>query len=337
MQEFIVKENQAGQRLDKFLHKYLPQAGTGFLFKMLRKKNITLNGKKAEGKEILALNDRVQCFFSQETFAKFSGREADSFEVTSEEGIDVSQYLQAYESLQIPQDAVLYEDAHVLVLNKPAGILTQKAGEEDSSLNEWMIGYLLHTQKITAGELALFKPSVCNRLDRNTSGLVLCGISLKGSQELSKLIRDREVKKYYRTIVKGVLKQAAVLKGSLQKNKANNMVTVTIEGSQIKTSYEPLQVLQKELTYLEVELITGKTHQIRAHLSAIGHPLIGDTKYGNKALNQKVEKRYGQRYQLLHAYRLEFPKLEGALSALSEKQLIAPLPGTFQKILEDLA
>lgn len=337
MQEFIVKENQAGQRLDKFLHKYLPQAGTGFLFKMLRKKNITLNGKKAEGKEILELNDKVQCFFSEETFAKFSGREGTSFEVVSAMGIDVTEYVQAYEGLKIPPDAILYEDSHVLVLNKPAGILTQKAGESDKSLNEWMIGYLLHAGKITAEELALFKPSVCNRLDRNTSGLVLCGISLKGSQELSKLIRDREVKKYYRTIVKGVLKQGAVLKGSLQKNTTRNMVTVNIGGSEIRTAYEPLQVLQKELTYLEVELITGKTHQIRAHLSSIGHPLMGDTKYGNKVLNQKVEKRYGQCYQLLHAYRLEFPKLEGTLSALSEKQLVAPLPGTFQKILEDLA
>ncbi len=337
MQEFIVKENHAGQRLDKFLHKYLPLAGTGFLYKMLRKKNITLNGKKAEGKEILAFNDKIQCFFSEETFAKFSGRDGAFREQDAPGQVEVTEYENAYKRLNLPTDTVLYVDDHVLVLNKPAGILTQKAKDTDMSLNEWMIGYLLHTGKITAEELALFKPSVCNRLDRNTSGLVLCGISLKGSQELSRFIRDREVKKYYRTIVKGVLKQGALLKGSLKKNKSNNIVTVSIEGSEIQTAYEPLQILQKELTYLEVELITGKTHQIRAHLSSIGHPIIGDTKYGNKALNQKVEKLYGQRYQLLHAYRLEFPRLEGALSALSEKELIAPLPITFHNILEELS
>ena len=337
MQEFVVKQNQAGQRLDKFLHKYLPLAGTGFLYKMLRKKNITLNGKKAEGKEILQLDDKVQCFFSEETFAKFTGQavvlEADA----PAAGIDIAEYEKAYKSLKIPASAILYEDEYVLIINKPAGVLTQKAKESDASLNEWMIGYLLQKGKITASELKLFKPSVCNRLDRNTSGLVLCGVSLIGSQELSRLIRDREVKKYYRTIVKGELKQGAVLEGSLQKNESTNTVTVTIEGSEIKTAYEPVRTLKKNLTYLEVELITGKTHQIRAHLASIGHPLIGDTKYGNRAVNQKVEKTYGLRHQLLHAYRMEFPKLEGALHNLSGQVILAPLPEQFTTILEDLS
>ncbi len=350
MQEFIVEQNQAGQRLDKFLHKYLPAAGTGFLYKMLRKKNITLNGKKAEGKEVLQLNDKVQCFFSEETFLKFGGivQDAATVSVTTDNSkghkiasagsnLDVAPYEKAYRSLKISENAVLYEDDHVLILNKPAGVLTQKAKDTDVSLNEWMIGYLLQKRKITAGELALFKPSVCNRLDRNTSGLVLCGISLKGSQELSRLIRDREVRKFYRTIVKGELKQGAVLQGSLQKNAATNTVTVTVEGSEIQTAYEPVQSLKHKLTYLEVELITGKTHQIRAHLASIGNPLIGDTKYGNKATNQKAEQSYQLRHQLLHAYRMEFPKLEGALEKLSEQVIVAPLPKQFIKILEDLS
>lgn len=340
MQEIIIEQNQAGQRLDKFLHKYLPQAGSSFLYKMLRKKNITLNGKKAEGKEILQLNDKVQCFFSEETFAKFSGREVTNTPdgtVETVATVDVSEYREAFRSLPVKESHILYEDAHVLVINKTAGVLTQKAKENDYSLNEWLIGYLLETGKITAKELALFKPSVCNRLDRNTSGMVLCGISLQGSQELSRLIRDREVKKYYRTIVKGVLKEGALLEGSLQKNQATNTVTVSVEGSEIKTAYEPVQTLQHGMTYLEVELITGKTHQIRAHLASIGHPLIGDTKYGNKVVNQKVEKTYGLKNQLLHAYRMEFPKLEGALAGLSEQVLVAPLPQKFVRILEDLS
>lgn len=338
MQEIRIEQNQAGQRLDKFLHKYLPQAGTSFLYKMLRKKNITLNGKKAEGKEILQLHDKVQCFFSEETFAKFSGRsEAVSAEGTEDAGMDVTEYTEAYTSLPLTEDNIIYEDAHVLVVNKPVGVLTQKAKDSDNSLNEWLIGYLLQTGRMTARELALFKPSVCNRLDRNTSGMVLCGVSLQGSQELSRLIREREVKKYYRTIVKGVLKQGAVLEGALVKNQVTNTVTVSVEGSEIKTAYEPVQELQHGMTYLEVELITGKTHQIRAHLASIGHPLIGDTKYGSKAVNQKVEKIYGLKNQLLHAYRMEFPKMNGALSGLSERVLLAPLPQKFVRILEDLS
>lgn len=336
MQEFIIEQNQAGQRLDKFLHKYLPLAGTSFLYKMLRKKNITLNGKRAEGKEILQLQDKVQCFFSEETFAKFSGTITDNMKEGNSPKQDVSEYKKAYKSLKIDPSHILYEDAHVLILNKPAGILTQKAKDSDISLNEWMIGYLLDKGHLTAEELKLFKPSVCNRLDRNTSGLVLCGISLAGSQELSKLIRERSVRKFYRTICSGVLTQKAVLKGALTKDASTNTVKISIEGSEIETAYEPLLTLKRNMTYLEVELITGKTHQIRAHLASTGHPLIGDGKYGNAKVNQKVLELYQLKNQLLHAYRMEFPVLEGTLEGLSGKVIQAPLPKQLNRILEDL-
>ncbi len=344
MQEIIIGQNQAGQRLDKFLHKYLPNATTSFLYKMLRKKNITLNGKKAEGKEILQLQDKVQCFFAEETFAKFSGKEMQTTVSGNKNNSPISmtatrtiaEYQKAYKELSLTADSILYEDTDVLILNKPAGVLTQKANNNDVSVNEWMIGYLLDTGKLTAEDLALFKPSVCNRLDRNTSGIVLCGISLKGSQVLSQLIRDRKVKKFYRTICKGTISQAAFIKGSLYKDEKTNTVTINIEGSQIQTAYEPIKLLHKNLTFLEVELITGKTHQIRAHLSSIGHPLMGDTKYGNRALNEQAKKHYHLQHQLLHAYRLEFPQLTDGLTQLSEKVITAPLPRIFEQILEDL-
>ena len=167
MQQLTIGKNQAGQRLDKFLKKAFPNAGTGFLYKMLRKKNITLNGKKAEGKEILAQGDEIKCFFSEETFSSLSGIE--DRETTSD-------YRKAYRSLK--DISVLYEDEDILLLNKPAGVLTQKAKPEDLSLNEWLIGHLLATDAITEADLATFHPSVCNRLDRNTSGIVLCAESL---------------------------------------------------------------------------------------------------------------------------------------------------------------
>lgn len=339
MQEVKIGPNQAGQRLDKFLHKYLPNAGSSFLYKMLRKKNITLNGKKAEGKEILKIEDKIQCFFSAETFEKFSGTktvDTSSGVMLKENAGDTDEYRKAYHNGMLQGIHILYEDANVLILDKPAGVLTQKARESDQSLNEWMIGYLLEEKGLTPKELKLFKPSVCNRLDRNTSGIVLCGISLIGSQTLNKLIKDRCIKKYYRTIVKGIVKESASIEGFLNKNHFTNTVKIGTEGYEIKTYYEPVQNLKSELTYLEVDLITGKTHQIRAHLSSVGHPLIGDAKYGDAKLNRKIMEKYGLRNQLLHAYRLEFPEMNGALKALSKKKIVAPLPKEFKKILEDL-
>jgi len=338
MQEIIIGPNQAGQRLDKFLHKYLPNAGSSFLYKMLRKKNITLNGKKADGKEILELNDKVQSYFSDETFAKFAGKASEASATEDKQGKSNMEntYRKAYRHPDMKDVSVLYEDAHVLVLNKPVGVLTQKAKDSDISLNEWMIGYLLNKGAITSKELELFKPSVVNRLDRNTSGIVLCGISLKGSQVLSRMIRDRSIGKFYRTICVGQIKEAKVLKGSLSKNELTNKVSIDKDGEGIETAFVPIESLKGNMTYLEVELITGKTHQIRAHLASIGHPLIGDTKYGNDKCNQEVRKKYGLKNQLLHAYRMEFPVLEDELSGLSEKIIIAPLPEQFIRILEDV-
>lgn len=338
MQEIIIGPNQAGQRLDKFLHKYLPNAGSSFLYKMLRKKNITLNGKKAEGKEILEPDDSVQTFFSDETFAKFAGKvstDAASGKKYAKEN-PTDEYRKAFHHPDMKSVTVLYEDKYVLILNKPVGVLTQKAKDNDISLNEWMIGYLLDKGTITYNELDLFKPSVVNRLDRNTSGIVLCGISLKGSQLLSRMIKERTIGKFYRTICLGKIKEAQILRGSLSKNQMTNKVNVDLNGEGIETAFVPIQCLKDNMTYLEAELITGKTHQIRAHLSSIKHPLIGDTKYGDVKCNQDVRRKYGLKNQLLHAYRMEFPTLEGELEGLSEATIIAPLPEQFQKILEDL-
>ena len=358
MQVFIVEKNHAGQRLDKFLHKYLPEASNSFIYKMLRKKNITLNGKKAEGKEILQINDEIKCFFSEETFAKFSGTApatestSDSKPAAQQENKPdkknekkpaqktkggLSEYKKAYDKLSEEGIRVIYEDENVLILHKPVGVLTQKAEPNDVSLNEWMIGYLLNRGKITEAELRLFKPSVCNRLDRNTSGLVLCGVSLAGTQSLNELIKSRKVRKYYRTICVGEIKSAGMLEGSLTKDHKKNKVTIDEEGEAIKTAYMPIQKLNQQYTYLEVELITGKTHQIRAHLASIEHPLIGDAKYGNVESNQYFQKKYKLENQLLHAYRLEFPVLDGCLEPLSEMVFLAPIPKEFKAILKGLS
>lgn len=320
MKRIIIKENEAGQRLDKYLHKYLKEASASFLYRMLRKKNITLNGKKASGNEKLVLGDEISLFFAEETLDKFIGGNQDSALQKEYEAA-----LHKYGSLEI-----IYENRHILIVNKPAGILTQKAGHDDSSLNEWFIGYLLANRRITMDELKTFRPSVCNRLDRNTSGMVICGKTLAGSQKMSALLKDRSLHKYYRLYVKGVMKDKALLDGFLTKNESTNTVKITDKplnsgSSYIKTKYEPLKTMGDK-TLVEAELITGKTHQIRAHLASIGHPLLGDYKYGDRNFNEIYKNKYQINSQLLHAYRLEFPVLTDEFEEISGKILIAQPP-----------
>ncbi|MCI9337583.1 MAG: RluA family pseudouridine synthase [Lachnospiraceae bacterium] len=340
MQSVTINTNQAGQRLDKFLHKYLPLAGSGFLYKMLRKKNITLNGRKAQGQEILSVGDQICTFFSEETFARFSGRTEDtavSGGPNAPEERLLRDYTAAYERLG--GIGVLYEDEDFLILNKPSGILTQKAAPEDLSLNEWMIGYLLAKNPSLAGELPTFRPSVCNRLDRNTSGIVLGGKSLAGLQYLSKCIREHSLRKYYLAICAGRLRQPASIQGFLVKDPVKNKVTVSRTGDKsafIHTAYSPIAVTE-DYTLLEVELITGKSHQIRAHLASIGHPLAGDGKYGPESVNRVFRKRYGLTHQLLHAGRIVLPKAQDRIgSSLSEKVITAPCPDWFLKLEKEI-
>lgn len=317
MQEIIVTANEAGQRFDKMLAKYLNEAPKSFLYKMLRKKNIVLNGKKASGNEKLVVGDRIKLFLSEETITKFSK----------------VQIVRTTAQLDI-----IYEDEDVLLVNKHVGMLSQKAEADDESLVEHIISYLLETNQITEEELRKFRPSVCNRLDRNTSGLVVAGKSLTGLQKMGELFKMRSLKKYYRCIVAGEIRKREYIKGFLTKDNRTNKVCITDtaqeESQPIETEYEPIWTDGK-FTLLEVHLITGRTHQIRAHLASQGHPIVGDYKYGNRRLNETFRLKYALTSQLLHSYRLEMPVCTEELKQLSEKQFQAPVPELFQKILKE--
>ena len=316
MKQFTVTQAEAGQRLDKFLGKYLNKAPKSFLYKMMRKKNITLHGKKAAGSEKLASGDEIRLFFSDETIEKFS-------------------------ELQLPEAqgklSVIYEDEHILLVNKPEGILSQKAEAEDISMVEEAQAYLLHTGAVTEESLRTFRPSVVNRLDRNTSGILAVGKDLAGAQELSRLFKERSLHKYYYCLVKGRVEEKARIKGYLVKNEATNRVTVEKEpmgreALPIETEYIPVDS-DGEVTLLKVLLVTGRTHQIRAHLSSVGHPILGDHKYGDPVFNARAKEEYHLTHQLLHAAILTFPKLEGTRDYLSGRTFQAPLPKKFARIL----
>ncbi len=317
MREITVGKNEAGQRLDKMLAKYLNQAPKSFLYKMMRKKNITLNGKKAQGNEMLAGGDVVCLYLAEETIEKFSGL------VSVKRTAPLS---------------ILYEDDHVLLVNKPAGVLSQKADRNEESMVERVIGHCLKTGRLTEEELRLFRPSVCNRLDRNTSGILAAGISLPGLQEMTKLFRQRNVHKYYYCAVAGKIRGKKRIKGFLTKDGRTNRVSVSQnpiseESQAIETEYEP--ICQGEgITLMRVLLITGRSHQIRAHLQWEGCPIIGDTKYGNPAVNQIFREKYGVKNQLLHAGDLVFPQLTGILAPLSGRRITAPFPEEFVRVME---
>ncbi len=323
MQEITVTAREAGQRLDKLLGKYLKEAPKSFLYKMLRKKNITLNGKKADGSEKLQEGDAIRLFFSQETLEKFMGTQLPEAEKCSG---DLGETLK-----------IVYEDEQVLFVNKPVGMLSQKAAPTDISLVEYVTEYLLESGQLTRAELLCFRPGICNRLDRNTSGLVAAGKTVAGLQQLGKLFHDRTMHKYYLCTVRGQITESRYVEGYLKKCERTNQVEIfrepVKEGQLIRTEYYPL-CQGRNMTLLEVKLITGRSHQIRAHLASQGHPLAGDTKYGNLRFNDYFRKKYGLKHQLLHAYRIEFPGLEGVLENLSGKTLYAEPPELFQTILE---
>lgn len=322
MKELNIRSNEAGQRLDKFLGKYLNLAPKSFLYKMMRKKNITLNGKKASGQEKLSEGDIVRLFLSDETVGKFSAKQESALpERASRIKLDI-----------------IYEDRHTIFINKPAGILSQKSSKDDVSMVEYLTDYLLNTGQITEKELRTFHPSVCNRLDRNTSGILAAGKTLAALQDLSAMFKERTLGKYYLCLVSGRVETAERISGYLTKDSRTNKVRLHPEAeagaSRIETEYRPVST-NGSATLLEVHLITGKTHQIRAHMASQGHPLIGDYKYGSRRINEAYKKKYNLSSQFLHAYRLCFPKCTGALADLSERELTAPMSDLFRTICRD--
>lgn len=311
MREYIVPSQMDGVRLDRFVHKMLPGAAVGLINKSLRKKNITLSGRRAEGSERVRKGDCVRVFFSDETIETLS--HAGQGEEQS------SRCLEAYE--RIGRIEVAYEDADIVIPYKPAGLLVQPDATGDSTLDDWLAGYLLSTHKIDETSLKLYTPSAINRLDRGTQGLVLCAATISAARLMSGLVQERRIDKYYTAVVRGRVAGEGRLESTLSKD-ARNTVSATADGKAAASSFRALSY-GPDYTVVEVLLITGRSHQIRVQFADAGHPILGDRKYGDEAFNKK----YGESTQLLAATGIVFPKdLGGEWERLSGLTINADCP-----------
>jgi 23S rRNA pseudouridine955/2504/2580 synthase len=313
---------EAGGRLDKYLAKYMPLAPKNFLYKMLRLKRIKLNAARADGNEILRGGDEVLFYLADETIHQF-------------QKLISPLYLPRHR----PAVKIIFEDDNILVVNKPAGLMTHSSGSGASNDLVSLVAGHLRNQPLSP----VFSPSVSNRLDRNTSGIVCCGKNPAAVRSLNKMFASHAAEKTYLAVCAGAIHEPRLLTGSIVKDTNTNLSRV-VNNADIETfsaeraaTAKPIETRLTPLawgegfTLLSIALITGRSHQIRSHLQSIGHPLVGDFKYGNPALNNK----YHLPHQLLHAHTIQFLQQSGLLSQYYMRVWIAAPDKIFYRFVGD--
>ena len=290
MREFSINKNDAGQRMDKFLTKAVPALPKNLMYKYIRLKRIKLNGKRCEISTKLSEGDSVQLYINDEFFPEKRD--------------------EAHRFLNAPKDIeIVYEDENILLCDKPCGLVVHEdeSGEADTLIDR-VLHYLYDKGEYDPDTENSFTPALCNRIDRNTSGIVICAKNAESLRVLNQKVKDRELEKLYLCVTVGIPnKKSAELKAFHRRDEKTKVVLVedkSFPGS--KTMITRYKVLaenkQSGLALLEVDLVTGRTHQIRAHLSHIGYPLLGDGKYGSNKINRAL----GVKTQALCSYKLTF-------------------------------
>lgn len=310
--------NEAGQRLDKFLRKLLKDVPLSKIFKALRKGDVRVNGKKQKENYTLQVDDIVEIKYIQSTKEK----PEEKFIKVNASGMKIT-----------------YEDANILIVEKWPNILVHpdEKGKEPS-LTDYVLSYLNEKGDYLPENEVTFTPAPCNRLDRNTSGIVIFGKNFEALRNVNELIREGNVEKYYNALVKGKIKDG-LYKGYILKNEDANISKIYDE--KVPNSKEiamEVKTIQTNSAYslLEIDLITGRSHQIRAHLSHLGAPIIGDNKYGDRKLNSFFANKFGLDCQFLYAYKIVFRATKDKLSYLNNKTITESLPPVFKKIKNDV-
>lgn len=320
MKEISITKLEANQRVDKFVRKYLNDAPLSFIYKLFRKKDVKANGHWVDIKYIIKENDVIRIYVSDSQLEEFNKpKEVVAVPLTCE---------------------IIFEDNNILIINKPKGILVHgDENEKRNTLSNQVLNYLYFKKEYDPKENIGFVPAPAHRIDRNTSGIVCFAKNLESLQALEQLFKDKtELEKYYLVLVEGRISEPGEIKLALKKDEENGVVTVSsIEngGKTAYTKFVPIKVFD-EVSLVEAQIITGRTHQIRVHFQAIGHPVVGDGKYGHYEINRRFKVDYKLDSQFLHSYKMKFGSIKGILSYLSNKTFVSPLPKLEQQIIDNL-